>query len=54
MRLTVQQARDIVSALNAAADAAQKAGESDFDLVEVLSGLDDAARAQLQAAINAA
>jgi len=54
MRLTTQQARDMANALTAAADAAEKAGDTDFDLVNVLSTLDDEARDALQAAINAA
>lgn len=51
MRLSVADARAFAKALNDGADAAEQAGEADVELTQSLQALDDAARADLQAAI---
>jgi hypothetical protein len=52
--MTVVNARALAGALSAAADQAEAAGSADFDLIESMRALDNAARAELQAAIDAA
>jgi hypothetical protein len=54
MRITVADARTLAAALTAGADEAEQAGQSDFEAINALQALDDQARAQLQAAIDAA
>lgn len=48
------QARAIAQTLNDAADEAEANGNDDINLLEGLRSADDAARAELQAAIDAA
>ena len=48
------QARAIAQTLNDAADQAEAAGADQIDLLTGLRAADDAARAELQAAIDAA
>ena len=52
--MTPMQARELAAALAAAADAADAAGLAEIDLMRVLTGADDVARRELQAAIDAA
>lgn len=52
--MTIAQARALAAALTAAADAAQARGDTTVTLVDELRAVDDAARAELQAAIDAA
>jgi hypothetical protein len=54
MILSVADARSIARTLNAAADAAASAGQTQFDILNVLEQLDDDASKQLAAAIAAA
>jgi len=53
MALKVEQARAFAQSLLAAAQKAEDAGESEFELIETLQSVDDDARAELQAAIDA-
>ena len=52
--MTPQQARDLATTLIAAADKAERAGLDDVNLLDDMRALDDAARAELDAAIKAA
>ncbi len=52
--MSPQQAREMAAALIAAADKADKADTPSVDLLGELRALDDAARAELEAAIKAA
>ena len=52
--MTPQQARTLADALTAAAEAAEIRGEPHVTLGEELGRLDDAARAELEAAIQRA
>lgn len=54
MKMTVADARAFAAALTAGADQAEKSGAADFELIPTLQALDDAARADLQSAIDAA
>lgn len=54
MRITVANARALAASLVSGADAAEKSGSADFELISSLQALDDEARADLQAAIEAA
>jgi hypothetical protein len=54
MKITVAYARSFAAALTAGADEADKSGSPDFDLMGSVQALDDAARAELQAAIDSA
>ncbi len=49
--MKVKDARDLAASLIQAADAAEAAGKEDFELLDELRSLDDAARAELEAAI---
>lgn len=51
MRITVANARALAASLTNAAAHAQAASQPDFDLLDALGAMDDAARAQLAAAI---
>jgi hypothetical protein len=51
MRITVKNARALAASLSREAARAQAAGQTDFDLLDTLGALDDAARDQLTAAI---
>lgn len=51
MRITAANARIVAAALTAAADQADASGATDFDLLDSLAAADDAARAELAAAI---
>lgn len=52
--MTIDDARTLAAALTAAADAAQARGDTTIALTDQLRAVDDAARAELQAAIDAA
>lgn len=52
--MTPDQARELANALLLAADEADAQGKDSIDLICALSGADDRARAELQAAIDAA
>ena len=52
--MKVAIARELARSLNDAADAADAAGKTDVDIIAALTVADDAARAILQAAIDAA
>jgi hypothetical protein len=52
--MTPAQARHIAAGLLAAADRAERAGQDVIELGETLQRADDAARAELEAAIQAA
>lgn len=52
--MNIEQARELAATLNDAADAAEAAGTDEVDLVSNLQAVDDAARAELEAAIAAA
>lgn len=54
MKIKVTDARAFAAALTAGAETAESAGASEFDLVDSLQSLDNAARAELQSAIDAA
>lgn len=54
MKITVANARAFAAALTSGADAAEQAGASDFSLIDAAQAMDNAARAELQAAIEAA
>jgi hypothetical protein len=54
MKITVSDARAFAAALNQGADEAMEKGEHEFDLVTVVQSVDDKAREDLQAAIEAA
>lgn len=54
MRITVVNARALAASLISAAATAQAASQTDFDILDTLAAVDDAARAQLVAAIAAA
>ncbi len=49
--MKVKEARDLAAALIRAADAAEAAGKDEFEFIDELLALDDAARAELEAAI---
>lgn len=51
--MKVATARSVAKAINDAADAAEVAGQTDIDLDNHLAAMDEAARAELQAAIDA-
>lgn len=51
MRITVENARALAASLTGAAANAQERGQKDFDLLDTLGAIDDAAREQLTAAI---
>ena len=53
MKIAVTDAREIAQALTSAADAAEAAGQQEFDLLDTLQGVDNAARDVLAAAIAA-
>ena len=52
--MTIDQARKLAAALTAAADEASRRGLTRVAIVEALRALDDAARDELQAAIDRA
>jgi len=52
MKIGVKAAREIAATLTLAADAAMAKGEYEFDLGATVKSLDDAARDDLQAAID--
>jgi hypothetical protein len=52
--MTPTQARQVASALLAAADVAEASGQTEVSLLAQLHAMDDAARAELDAAIKAA
>lgn len=52
--MSIDDARTLAAALTAAADAAQLRGDSQITLVDQMRAVDDAARAELQAAIDEA
>lgn len=54
MKMQVKAAREIAATLTLAADAAMAEGKHEFDLTETVKSLDDAARDDLQRAIDAA
>jgi hypothetical protein len=54
MRISVSDARAFAKLLTEGADAAEKAGATDFDLTSAAQALDDAARGELAAAIASA
>ena len=54
MKISVADARAFAASLVAGADQAEKNGTPEFDLVGSLQALDNAARDDLQAAIEAA
>lgn len=51
--MTITEARTLAAALSTAADAAEIRGDSQVSLIDELRSVDDAARAELQAAIDA-
>lgn len=51
MRMNVLDAENFAAALQASAQAAKVAGQSDFDLLDALNVVDDQARQQLAQAI---
>lgn len=51
MRITVTSARAFAQSLTHAAANAQQIGATDFDLLDALASMDDAARDELAAAI---
>jgi len=52
MRISVSDARAFARLLVDGADAAEKAGETDFDLTAAAQSVDDAARKELEQAIT--
>lgn len=54
MNMTVQLAREVARALIDAADTAEAAGQTEFDLTAALQSQDDAARAALEQEIGKA
>jgi hypothetical protein len=54
MKISVVNARAFAKALNDAADEAMKTGEHEFELVNAMQSVDNAARAELEQAIAAA
>lgn len=54
MKISVTNAQALIHTLQAGVDAAMKAGHHEFDFVTALQADDDAARAELQKAIEAA
>jgi magnesium-transporting ATPase (P-type) len=54
MKLSVEDARTLALALNLAADKAMENGEHEVEVVGALQAIDDAARDDLQKAIDAA
>jgi hypothetical protein len=51
MKIMVENARALAASLTSAAAGAQATGQKDFDLLDALGALDDAAREQLATAI---
>jgi deoxyribose-phosphate aldolase len=54
MKISVQDAQALATALTNGVDKAMAEGAHEFDLVEAMQSVDDAARDQLQEAIDAA
>lgn len=52
--MTLTEARTLAAALLVAADAAESRGETTIDALDALGAADDAARAELERAIEAA
>lgn len=54
MAINIQTALTVARTLLDLAEAAEKDGKLEFDVIHVLQGVDDVARAELQAVIDAA